>query len=392
MVQTTELLIGNTLNSLLKNPVVLDVETTIKNNGNLRTAGNTLVTVQLKSGPSKSLVFFKEDFDKVIPILKDASVVITTNGKFDLNWLRHEFGYTPQCVWDLQIAEFLFSRQMWKYPDLNTMCINYGLPPKLDIVATQYWDQGIDTTEIPRDILAEYGAADCDREYEVFLKQVEIFRTEKQHMFRLFRVQCNDMVVLAEMEWNGIAYDTEGSLNRAQALTNQIGEIEGEMYVFTKGIPINFNSPAQVSKLLYGGDIVVESRIPNGVFKSGARIGQVKYMKKETVYTFPRLVNPLKRKGDESYSVDEPTLLSLKAPAIGRKLIELLLKRVKLQKLNSTYLEGFPKRIAVSEWPANRVYSTLNQCLVVTGRLSSAKPNQQNLPGEAKYFCVSRFD
>ena len=383
--------IGNILNLLLQNPVVLDVETTIKNKGNVRTQGNQLVTIQLKCKDTKPLVFFKEDFNKVIPILEQASVVILTNGKFDINWVRAELGYVPKSIWDIQLAEFLFSNQLWKLPDLNGMCEKYGIPKKLDVVATEYWEKGIDTTEIPREILSEYGAHDCDLEYMVFLKQVERFQTDKIHMFKLFRIQCNDLLALAEMEWNGIVYDVVGSLTKGEELTKQVKKLEGEMYAYTKGIPINFNSPTQVSKLLYGGDITITTKIPNGVYKTGERAGQVKYMNKETVYQFPRLVTPIKKGKEESYSVDEPTLLSLKPQAAGKQLIKLLLERVKIQKLNNTYLTGLPNKIQEFGWPDNMLYSTLNQCLVVTGRLSSSKPNQQNLPGEAKMFCLSRY-
>ncbi|MFK5173611.1 DNA polymerase [Propionibacterium freudenreichii] len=60
-------------------------------------------------------------------------------------------------------------------------------------------------------------------------------------------------------------------------------------------------------------------------------------------------------------------------------------------KLKSTYLEGLPKTIATHGWEPNMLYSNLNQCMAITGRLTSTKPNQQNLPKEAKKFCISRY-
>ena len=43
------------------------------------------------------------------------------------------------------------------------------------------------------------------------------------------------------------------------------------------------------------------------------------------------------------------------------------------------------------DWPNDTLFSNLNQCTAVTGRLSSTKPNQQNFPPEAKTFCISRY-
>ena len=88
---------------------------------------------------------------------------------------------------------------------------------------------------------------------------------------------------------------------------------------------------------------------------------------------------------------DEDTLLSVKTDKIGRFIVAKVLERSKLCKLRSTYLDGLPKTIKEMDWDNNTLYSNLNQCTAITGRLSSTKPNQQNLPGEAKMFCVSRY-
>jgi DNA polymerase I-like protein with 3'-5' exonuclease and polymerase domains len=110
---------------------------------------------------------------------------------------------------------------------------------------------------------------------------------------------------------------------------------------------------------------------------------------------FPRLVTPIK--GSELlkegfYSTDEPTLRTLVPNAHTKKIITLLLERAKLEKINGTYLKGLPKRREKMHWPPNKLYSTLNQCVAITSRLSSTKPNQQNLAPLAKQFFISRYD
>jgi DNA polymerase-1 len=111
-------------------------------------------------------------------------------------------------------------------------------------------------------------------------------------------------------------------------------------------------------------------------------------------YDLPRIVEPLKNselKKEGYFSTEESTLLSLKPNKSVKSLITWLLERVKIVKLKSTYLEGLPKTIKDHGWLPNMLHSTLNQCVATTGRLSSVRPNQQNLPKEAKKFCITRY-
>lgn len=122
--------IGSILNSYLSNPVVLDVETTISNDGNPFDYRNTLVLLQLKTRDN-TYFYTKENFFDSLDILNKATCLIGQNLKFDLLWIRRVLNYIhTKSVWDTQIAEFLFSNQQWKYPDLDTMCKNYGVGEK----------------------------------------------------------------------------------------------------------------------------------------------------------------------------------------------------------------------------------------------------------------------
>lgn len=378
----------------MQNPVVVDVETTTAAKGNCFNYNNRLVTIQLKCGDSPPIILTKENFNESVAILAAASVVIGFNLKFDLHWLQRELGFRAQCVWCCQLAEFIFSSQSWKYPDLNTTLLNYGFEPKLDVVKTEYWDKGIDTDEIPFDILAEYGAYDVEGTWNVFKKQVERFKTDKVNQFRLFRLHCNDLVVLQEMEFNGIVYDEASSKRRSQELLKQINHLEGQLNGFFDNTPINFDSGYHVSSILYGGSISQDTRIPVGVYKTGEKVGQPRYKIIVNEFKYERLVEPLKGselKKEGYFSTDEPTLLSLKADKNVKTVIKWLLERGKIIKLRSTYLDGLPNTIEKMGWNPDMLHSNLNQCVAGTGRLSSTKPNQQNLPKEAKQFCVSRF-
>lgn len=382
------------LNLLLQNPVVVDVETTTTHKGNPFVVGNKLVTIHIKEKNKAPYTLTKDNFKDCLLVLEGASVLIGFNFKFDLHWLQRELGFKAKCIWCCQLAEFIFSDQSWKYPSLEETMVKYEVGHKLDIVATEYWDKGIDTDAIPLDILSEYGEQDVNGTFDVFMKQVELFQTSRAHQLRLFRLHCNDLLVLQEMEFNGIMYDTTNSLLHAKKLEEQVYKVEATLNEFTDGVPINFSSGDHVSVFLYGGTITTETRIPIGVYKSGAKLGQSRYKILKTDYTCTGFATPLKNselKKEGYYSTDEATLLSLKGNKTLKFIVSKLLERSKLMKLRSTYLEGLPALVEKMLWPPDMIYSNLNQCVASTGRLSSTKPNQQNFPKEAKQYCVSRY-
>ena len=328
----------------------------------------------------------------------DAQMVVFFNAKFDLHWLRRlGLRFSVRLpIWDCQLAEFILSNQRWKYPSLDGACAKRNLPRKLDVVKTEYWDKGIDTTAVPFDILNEYLQGDIVSTYSLYLDQVERFKQPEHAMkYRLFRLQCYDLMTLEEMEWNGFKFAEEEARAESRRLEGEITALDNRILGEFPDIPINLGSPNHISVMLYGGTITGTTKVPVGVFKTGVRQGQVKYQNVEQVYELPRLIEPLK--GSELakegyYSTNEDVLRSLKANAKGKKIIDALLERRGLEKLRGTYYDGIPNLIAEHDWQDSIVHGAFNQCVTITGRLSGTKPNQQNLPGDCKRYCVSRYE
>jgi DNA polymerase-1 len=75
-----------------------------------------------------------------------------------------------------------------------------------------------------------------------------------------------------------------------------------------------------------------------------------------------------------SYPTDEDTLSSL---ADKHPIINEILEYRGVKKLLSTYIEPFPSYISPE---TGKIHTTFNQSLTATGRLSSSKPNLQNIP------------
>jgi len=80
------------------------------------------------------------------------------------------------------------------------------------------------------------------------------------------------------------------------------------------------------------------------------------------------------RKGKKQYSTDEETLSAL---AERHPIVPLILEYRSLKKLLSSYIESLPTLI---DPKTGRIHTTFNQTVTATGRLSSQKPNLQNIP------------
>jgi len=382
------------------NVLTLDVETTISNKGNPFDRTNKLVCVGLKCLKGNPYIQYdwKQGIDYIQKYIDQADLIVGFNIKFDLHWLRNiGINISKIKVWDCQLAEFILSNQQNKYPSLDGAAEKYGFPKKLDIVKTEYWDKGIDTDMIPRDILSDYLTQDLILTQQVYERQLTQFQSNG--LMPLFRLQCADLLVLEEMEYNGIYFDIEKALKYAEGIKLDLTNISEKLSEYTNGIAINFNSNHHISCLLYGGNIILDSSIPIGVYKSGEKKGQVKYKNIEVPHPLPRLVEPLKgseaitKEGGQAYwKVNDTVLRSLKLNKTAKVIIDLLTRYSELEKLRGTYLIGYSELIKTMKWDHNMLHGVLNQTNVITGRLSSSKPNLQNADPVTKVFMESIYD
>jgi DNA polymerase I-like protein with 3'-5' exonuclease and polymerase domains len=217
-------------------------------------------------------------------------------------------------------------------------------------------------------------------------------------LYQLFKLQCADLLVLEEMEWNGILFDTKAAREKAIIIEKELDEIYQEVLGTIGGVPINLASNDHVSSLLYGGSILEDTRIPVGIYKSGIKTGQIRYKIVTKEYTLPRLVEPLK--GTETkkstperpyYEVNDNVLRSLKLNKEAKKIVSLLKRHSELEKLRGTYLIGYSDLIDKMNWPKDMLHQTLNMCVAITGRLTSSKPNMQNSDPTTKLYMRSRY-
>lgn len=325
-----------------------------------------------------------------------ADLLVGAAVKYDLHWLRrYGIRIPPKIkIWDVTIAHFLLAAQRHEYPSLDDILSHYGLPLKHSKIK-EYWKNGVDTDAIPADELLPYMEYDIRGTYAVYERQRDDISSAG--LSKLMWLCCADLFVLEEMEWNGMKYNKELSLEKAKELRVEEAGILNDLHRVTGWDFINWESPQQVSSVLYGGKIETEKREPIGVYKTGQKVGQPRFRIVTEVHEFPRLIEPLpgtQLQKEGQFKTDEPTLSQLNATGKAKDIMERVLRLARIQQLKGTYYEGLLKKFDEFGWEDNLIHHQLNQCVAVTGRLSCTKPNLQNSdkdPDVRRCF-ISRYE
>ena len=149
--------------------------------------------------------------------------------------------------------------------------------------------------------------------------------------------------VLAGMEREGVKIDVVQLRKYASALAVEMNGIQEKVREMAEEPDLNIMSPKQIGILLFE-KMKLDPKIKP---KAGQRY---------------------------SYPTDEDTLNAL---ADKHPIINEILEYRGVKKLLSTYIEPFPGFISPA---TGKIHTTFNQALTATGRLSSSKPNLQNIP------------
>jgi DNA polymerase I-like protein with 3'-5' exonuclease and polymerase domains len=382
--------------------VVIDVETTIAHKGSPFYDANKLACVGYWTWEGKGDVLDIEYTERPLgdtvshlqAVINKADMVVAFNAKFDLHWL-HRFGVRVHCpVWCLQVYEFVSTAQSAAYPSLDGALRRTGVGVK-SVGIEEFWDAGIDTLSIPWEVLKERCLSDVQEEAKLFEWQQADMAKRSPEFQKLIQLEMMDLRALEQIEWNGQLYDKDESIRKADEIDAKVAEIDNKLREFMpEGVAFNWNSVRHKSAILYGGKVEWEEREQVGVYRQGAKAGQPRYRVHHREVELPQLIEPAE--GTELadagyYSTAEPILRGLRTKGPAKRLIDLLLERQSLEKLSGTYYRGIPELIKEMEWKDNIIHGRFNQCVAVTGRLSSSGPNQQNLTDEVKQLMVTRF-
>ena len=385
--------------------LVIDCETTTFQKGHPYARRNKLCLVGLYNGIQYRTFDIEYSNNNYLGNLQqiqrqidEAKILILFNAKFDLAWL-HRYGikFSHRRIWDCQLVDFILSGQENTYPSLNKVSEAYGLGIKLTNVKEEYWNNGLDTTDIPLDLLEEYLVQDLKLTGEIYLRQYQEQKEHSLEMMKLISLATQDLLVLLEMETNGIMLDFQG-MTTASIITNeQINKIKEELNGYFTGVPthcLNYNSGDCLSALLYGGTVQEQVRKVIGVYKTGHKSGLDRYRVSYVDHVLPRRFEPprgsqLKKEG--FFATNEGTLRRIQAKKEDRLILDKLLLLSKLEKLNNTYYVGLQELHKEKDWEDNIIHGQFNQVVAHTGRLSSSSPNLQNFPPEIDKFIQTRF-
>jgi DNA polymerase I-like protein with 3'-5' exonuclease and polymerase domains len=241
-------------------------------------------------------------------------------------------------------------------------------------------------------LLLEYLVRDVKLTEQVALQQMQEATDEQFNLI----VQMGDMLKVAEeMEANGMHVDTDMMIDSlAMVAIDQITMVKDmndwlDQPDLLADKPEWYNSNHIMSAIMFGGDINYTKKVPDGIFKSGKRKGEVRYKNQKMVVvmdgiTMSAMVSAeatkLKTKaGATVYKVDEEVLSRIKTNVVlhagEEHLIDSVLNMRAANKVCNTYYRNL-----IEMADDETIHHTLNQTATATGRLSSSKPNLQNVP------------
>ncbi|MBN2322350.1 MAG: DNA polymerase I [Spirochaetes bacterium] len=269
-------------------------------------------------------------------IVEDESVrKVGQNLKFDLVALL-KYGLRMRNVWgDTMVAAYLLDpgRQRYGLDDMAKELLGYETIRYEDIVK----EKGRTLQDYPLSDVSRYACEDSDITLRLHNRLEE--ELKKNRLLSLYRdVEVPLVSVLGKMEYAGVKVDPEYLGRMSKEFGKEIGEIENRIFEIAGG-PFNVRSTKQLQKVL-----------------------------------FDNLGLPVIKRTKMGISTDESVLEALSG---SYEIARFLLRHRRLTKLKSTYVDSLPSMINPA---TGRIHTSFNQTVTTTGRLSSARPNLQNIP------------
>ncbi|MDZ7798781.1 MAG: DNA polymerase I [Patescibacteria group bacterium] len=292
-----------------------------------------------------SVVKLPKAIEKLKPILENEKILkYAHNIKYDYSVMK-QAGVEVKPLWfDSMIAAYLINPGVRQY-NLDSLVfseLGYEMQPMTALIGKKGKNQLL-IEKIPLEKLSWYSCEDADFTFKLSKKLDP--ELDKKNLDKLFHEMEMPLVrVLAEMEEVGVKIDSDYLAEMSQEVRARLSKIRKEIYKLA-GCEFNINSPLQLRKILFEElKISAEgiSRTKTGISTAASELEKMKDR---------------------------------------HPIINLISEHRELSKLKSTYLEALPKLVNKK---TGRVHTSYNQTIVATGRLSSSKPNLQNIPVRTK--------
>jgi DNA polymerase-1 len=276
--------------------------------------------------------------DHLRDVLQDPAIAkIGQNVKYDLIALRNIGVVLQGIAFDTMVADYLLDpgERNHNLDDLARRHLNHTKIPIESLLGTGKKQRGME--DVPVAEITRYACEDAD----VPMRLVDMLsdRLQSEGMQELFRdLEMPLVEVLAELEYNGIAVDTQLLADLSRKYGDRMAELEREIFELAGG-EFNINSPKQLAELLFG-----------------------------------KLKLPVVRRTASGASTDAEVLEEL---AKLHPLPAKIMSYRQNAKLKSGFVDALPQLVHPE---TKRVHTSFKQDVAATGRLSSSDPNLQNIP------------
>ena len=257
--------------------------------------------------------------------------------KKDIRFLR-SYGYDGfTAEFDTAIGAYILNAtgSSYEYDDIAAAFLNETYPSQEEVFGKGRTKKAF--AALPEAERTAYGA----RQAEIFFRARKVMEerlAENEQKSLFYHMEMPLIYVLADMEKYGIKVDKAALLAYQKRLGESLDGMEEEIYALA-GEKFNINSPKQLGVILFE--------------KLGLKGG---------------------KKTKTGYSTAADVLEKLRT---AHPIVERILHYRQLAKLKSTYADGL---LAVMDAETEKIYSTFNQTITATGRISSTEPNLQNIP------------
>lgn len=276
--------------------------------------------------------------EAIKPILEDEKIKKTLqNAKFDYNILQNYDIKIKGIIFDTMLASYI--KDPTRKHGLKTQSLehlNHVMQEITELIGSGKNQMSMECVSV--DEATTYA---CDDAYATLeLTKFWQQNLDERELKLLYEVEVPLALVLAQMEYDGVAIDIEYLNTLSSELNTKIKDLESKIFDIA-GMTFNVNSPKQVGEVLF-------DKLEIAVKK--------------------------KKKGKSAYSTSAEILEEL---ASEHKICEYLLSHRQFSKLKSTYTDSLPLLISKKD---GRIHTSYNQTVTTTGRLSSSNPNLQNIP------------
>ena len=254
--------------------------------------------------------------------------------KKDIRFLR-SYGYDGfTAEFDTAIGAYILNAtgSSYEYDDIAAAFLNETYPSQEEVFGKGRTKKAF--AALPEAERTAYGA----RQAEIFFRARKVMEerlAENEQKSLFYDMEMPLIYVLADMEKYGIKVDKAALLAYQKRLGESLDGMEEEIYTLA-GEKFNINSPKQLGVILFE--------------KLGGKKTKTGYSTAADVLEKLRTAHPI---------------------------VERILHYRQLAKLKSTYADGL---LAVMDAETEKIYSTFNQTITATGRISSTEPNLQNIP------------